>query len=175
MNELEKFYKLHKKLSKSSMNSIKIGGKNTIYVYISNKLTDIKKNQKEELERNIANFLKLIMNCPGFSIERFKEKFASLRINFNSSENSFSCYSVTSLKDNELNLSDNMSIEHELLHFSSDKMNDKTINIGFWYNDGMQKLGFGINEGYTEYLNEKYFEHHIPGYYDYFMHICEKN
>lgn len=67
-----------------------------------------------------------------------------------------------------------MSIEHELFHFSSDKTGNDITNIGFWYDDGTHKLGFGINEGYTEYLNEKYFNHHIPGYYDYFMLIAQR-
>ncbi len=178
MKELEKFSSLLEKMNAfkkgKTENIIKIGRKNTFHIIISDKLTNMSKSQKEEVERKIVNFLNLAMKCPFFSISKFKERFTNLKIVFDNSEKSISCYNARSSKDNELHISNNMSLEHELFHISSDKKSDEVVNVGFAYKNNTQSLGFGINEGYTEYLNEKYFEHHMPGYYDYFMLVAKK-
>lgn len=49
------------------------------------------------------------------------------------------------------------TINHELLHMSSRKKQGDTIYCGFHINDPKFSFGYGLNEGYTEHLNIKYF------------------
>lgn len=49
------------------------------------------------------------------------------------------------------------TINHELLHMASRKKQGNTIYCGFHINDPKFSFGCGLNEGYTEYLNLKYF------------------
>lgn len=49
------------------------------------------------------------------------------------------------------------TINHELLHMSSRKKQKNTIYCGFHINELNFSFGYGLNEGYTEHLNLKYF------------------
>ena len=50
-------------------------------------------------------------------------------------------------------------ISHELLHMATTKKTEKVIFCGFYqfYKDKATGIGYALNEGYTEYLNKKYF------------------
>ena len=50
-------------------------------------------------------------------------------------------------------------ISHELLHMATTKKTEKVIFCGFYqfYKDKSTGIGYALNEGYTEYLNKKYF------------------
>ena len=50
-------------------------------------------------------------------------------------------------------------ISHELLHMATTKRTEKVIFSGFYqfYKDKATGIGYALNEGYTEYLNKKYF------------------
>ena len=50
-------------------------------------------------------------------------------------------------------------ISHELLHMVTTKKTEKVIFCGFYqfYKDKATGIGYALNEGYTEYLNKKYF------------------
>lgn len=52
-----------------------------------------------------------------------------------------------------------LNLNHELLHASSNVYLDDVYYSGFLYNDGNNDftIGRGLNEGYTQYLNRKYF------------------
>ena len=49
------------------------------------------------------------------------------------------------------------TINHELLHMASRKKQGNTIYCGFHMNSSKFSFGCGLNEGYTEHLNLKYF------------------
>lgn len=49
------------------------------------------------------------------------------------------------------------SLFHELLHLSTRKKVGKVVYCGFSQVDSNQAIGMYLNEGYTEYLNQKYF------------------
>ena len=50
-------------------------------------------------------------------------------------------------------------ISHELLHMATTKRTEKVIFCGFYQfnKDKAAGIGYALNEGYTEYLNKKYF------------------
>ena len=53
------------------------------------------------------------------------------------------------------------SLYHELFHLASSKVDGKNLFVGFCqYQDG-NVVGLGLNEGYTELLNRRYFKNHI--------------
>lgn len=85
------------------------------------------------------------------------------------------CYST----DNSIHLTSNYSdsvLNHELLHLASTTVRDYITYIGFnQISADKGDIGRGLNEGYTEYLNKKYFniEHNSSFVYDYLMNVSE--
>lgn len=77
------------------------------------------------------------------------------------------------VKLNKMNLldGDNQPIKgvtnHELLHMASTKHTEDTIFCGFAQinKESKEKVGNALNEGYTEYLNKKYFNNTLPSTY----------
>ena len=53
-------------------------------------------------------------------------------------------------------------ITHELLHMSSTVRDDDKIYSGFIQGVADYKFGFGLTEGYTQYLDERYFSDFTP-------------
>lgn len=50
-------------------------------------------------------------------------------------------------------------LTHELLHMSTNRSDEFIDFIGFEQNLAWKSIGYSLNEGYTEYLNCKYFAH----------------
>lgn len=54
---------------------------------------------------------------------------------------------------------------HELLHVASANVVDENeVQVGFSVNKGKKRIGNAINEGYTDHLNDKYFNNHAKAY-----------
>lgn len=56
------------------------------------------------------------------------------------------------------------TLRHELLHLASTKKKGSINFCGFWVKN-LKVIGFYLNEGYTEYLNCKYFSSGLPEVY----------
>jgi len=137
----------------------KNGKYSNITIKLSRKLvTKSELYKKADLEQKISNFISvMIRDFSCFPFERFKNNFSTLLINDELSKRGFSCYKNDKIKKS-INFKNDNSLFHEFLHFSSDKSdNEKTI-IGFEYSvDKFNRFGFGLDEAYTTYLEEKYF------------------
>ena len=69
---------------------------------------------------------------------------------------------IINIKKNKI---DDMVLYHELFHMASNITINNNVRDGFYINQGDINIGFGINEGYTEYLTRKYFgDNHTCAY-----------
>lgn len=150
-NEINKNYKLQK-----SNNNIKI---------INNKFIENNKNIKEKfkyyLNTFVSNSQNYLKHC---NFDNFNTNIKELKIiEKYYTTKGFLTFASYFTKDNKIELYNknfSRNIYHELLHMASTKkINDKLILTGFSIIDftKLKKYGIFINEGYTEYLSEKYF------------------
>lgn len=72
------------------------------------------------------------------------------------------------------NVSDRDTITHELLHLASNPYDGKNIHSGFQQKIDKYFIGYGIDEGYTEYLNNRYFKAETIKAYDDQIAICKR-
>lgn len=130
--------------------------------------TDIKKipvkNVKLKYSKKIEYFNNVIKNkLPYVSLEKFDMNIYDLVIN-EKEMNVDGNYSVESNLMNLLPDDKEDAINHELFHVSSSMMNGKVYYCGFRQVSDDFDIGRGINEGYTELLNNRYFEVSFDAY-----------
>lgn len=108
---------------------------------------DVLKN--ELLEENLYNFYNNINELKVFVNRTFFGKFFSTSGSYKYNKNSIF-----------LNDTTDECIYHELLHLSSNRFDENNTNYhcGFMFCDINSNIGYGINEGYTEYLTQKFFD-----------------
>lgn len=124
---------------------------------------NLNKKIEEEYRKIINNFFnKLSRKLPHCNFDNLNNNISSLKIRLSKNYRKYvvgSYYPMRNrIKIREKN--DKSTFYHELLHMASRKyINKHCIISGFKYSDFNKNLFFGnfINEGYTEYLNTKYF------------------
>lgn len=143
------------------------------------------------IDRNITpeieNFINIIKTIPGFDGTILYNNLASLRIkvkDITDSQKRSKAAAFYLVPKNEINLlrdkKDNGNsnvgvVNHELLHLSSsiydlNEDNVEYVNVGFYKfckilnKKNMFKICNGLNEGYTERLNIKYFNNKLHAY-----------
>lgn len=120
----------------------------------------------EEFRKDIIRFYNiLIKNVKPDNLTSFYDNIHSLTINKNSSSKlslkNFSCSGLYYPTINEITLAkpyNKTALFHELLHLSSSCIREGIVYVGFNQTTHGKDQGRGINEGYTEYLNEKFFK-----------------
>ena len=65
------------------------------------------------------------------------------------------------------------SINHELLHMSANPYDEKSDNGGFSHKIDKYIIGYGIDEGYTELLNKRYFNSKTKYIYKLQIDVCK--
>lgn len=127
--------------------------KENLYL-LSNNISTFRKNE-ESIIRYIKNIILLTLTGYGKAGGYCQKKNVIVTINTSKYPKKVQKYIDQEQMKNILN--------HELLHLSSSARYEKTnmfskMNSGFFqYSIGQIEIGRGINEGYTELLNERYF------------------
>jgi len=67
---------------------------------------------------------------------------------------------------------DNDSINHELIHMSANPYDETNDYGGFYYTIDKYMIGYGLDEGYTELLNKRYFNSKTQNAYRLQIMIC---
>lgn len=65
------------------------------------------------------------------------------------------------------------TINHELLHMSANPYDDTNNFGGFFYTIDKYKIGYGLDEGYTELLNKRYFGSRSDNIYETEVIFCK--
>lgn len=65
------------------------------------------------------------------------------------------------------------TLTHELLHLASNPYDGKSIHSGFQQEIDNYFIGYGLDEGYTEYLNNRYFKAKTLSVYDDQITTCK--
>ena len=120
----------------------------------------------QEFRKDIIRFYNILSkNVKPENLTNFYENINKLTINKNNksslSTKSFSCSGLYYPTINEITLAkpyNKTALFHELLHLSSSCVRNGIIYVGFNQTTNKKDQGRGINEGYTEYLNEKFFK-----------------
>ena len=120
----------------------------------------------QEFRKDIIRFYNILSkNVKPENLTNFYENINKLTINKNNksslSTKSFSCSGLYYPTINEITLAkpyNKTALFHELLHLSSSCIRNGIIYVGFNQTTNKKDQGRGINEGYTEYLNEKFFK-----------------
>ena len=73
-------------------------------------------------------------------------------------ENKIELYGINDLFLDKHKLNEDI-LTHELLHMSTNRSNEFVTFNGFEQSLDVNSIGYALNEGYTEYLNCKYFAH----------------
>jgi len=151
-NELPNNYKIQKQNNNKKIISKEFKKNNKqikekFYLYINKYISILNKNLIHCNLENTTNNIKNIKIEEKYS----KRKSFLLNASYYTKDNKIILYNKNHYKK---------SLSHELLHMSSTKkINDKLYLCGFAIVDFKAKKKYGtfINEGYTEYLNGKYF------------------
>lgn len=138
--------------------------------------SNISKKQTETLKKQINTLMKII---PKENINNFKNNLNKLKI-INKNKiysaiyiNAFNTTGEYYMLDNKILLynKDQDTLSHELLHLSSCKTINENIYCGFKVIEGKKVYYRGLNEGFTELLNQKIFGA-TPGSYEECVKIC---
>jgi len=151
-NELPNNYKIQKQNNNKKIISKEFKKNNKqikekFYLYINKYISILNKNL---IHCNLENTTNNIINIK-IEEKYSKRKSFLLNASYYTKDNKIILYNKNHYKK---------SLSHELLHMSSTKkINDKLYLCGFAIVDFKAKKKYGtfINEGYTEYLNGKYF------------------
>lgn len=133
-----------------------------------NREIDIESICAKEFGDKILRFIKVIIeNFNPEVLNNFYNNLKTIKVsskslvlrNFLLHTNAVGTYNP---KHNEIAIAtetDDTTITHELLHMASSFYKDKMSRSGFnqFYSKGLLNIGNGINEGYTELLNQRYF------------------
>lgn len=125
------------------------------------KIKDLVDQKKQQYLDLISKFLvKCSLECNNFPIDRVIANLDNVEIIMLDCKPEFKSLEVDGYYDSKgktIYLSDSKIFIHEFLHFVSDKSNNKENNCGFSYSNEEEKLGYGLNEGYTELLLRQHF------------------
>ena len=121
----------------------------------------------KDFKEDIINFIKIMKdNFKEENFITFNNNFNSLVIqkNESNSKNKSTTSGIFNIYKNQINLDYPYSksiLNHELLHFASSNIKDGILYIGFNQMNNEFNQGIGLNEGYTEYLNQKFFSKNV--------------
>lgn len=138
---------------------------NTTIIFSGNLIETNTNRDIQIFSKNIKQFLKVVQkNCKNFDptilIKNFKITFFDIKKVRNKNETVIGG-EVQITKDKiKYILKDFDSSFHELFHLSTIRLDEEndTIFVGFYLINADKGIGCGLNEGYTEYLSENYFE-----------------
>lgn len=156
-NFIAKKYKLHKinqYLSPMKLNEIK----DLTNFKISCISSDFNSNKSlSSFSHYLNNFIDVMRkNFSPEDLANLYNNIVNLSVEFFSGQGGY--YNI---KQNKIKLSKNKIgefIYHELFHVSSNNVNVKNNTSGFMYSCENYDIGYGINEGYTELLTNRYFD-----------------
>lgn len=156
-NPISEKYRLHKINQTLTVLDLEEVKKLTVDYYIeNNKFLSHSKNK--ELNAIIENFVLTMRK--NFDDETLKNLYDNIKWvifkKFNSKKHNGEYLSATNVIRlvNEKRIN---TINHELLHMSSNPYDDTNNFGGLFYTVGKYKVGYGLDEGYTELLNKRYF------------------
>lgn len=159
MIEKFKLFKIFNKISLIKNNEFKISHA-PIITNINEDFT-----YDKEFKKEINSFINIIKTkTPYISLDTFFYNLKTLKITKRKSFNKF-IFFKTDIKgqyyiyDNEMSIDENQpqAIYHELLHCASTKKENDKIFSGFSQSINGFGVGTGLNEGYTSFLEYKYF------------------
>lgn len=171
-NPISKKYRLQKINQTLTVLDLEEVKKLTVDYYIqNNKFLSHSKNK--ELNRIIENFVTTMRN--NFDDETLKNLYDNVKWvmfkKYKSKINNGEYLSATNVIK-LVNEEKTRTITHELLHMASNPY-DNTNNFGgFFYTIGKYKIGYGLDEGYTELLNKRYFNSNSENIYKEEVTIC---
>ena len=114
-----------------------------------------------DYQKDIDNFTKVISKDKDIDLKKFYKNLKTLKIKLEETNSHFNMgYDIT--RNEIVFLNEEIyeeSINHELFHLASSKKSKKIFYSGFYIWNEETKLcaGIGINEGYTESLQQRYF------------------
>lgn len=129
---------------------------------------------QDNFEEAIARFKQVLLSYFTFQeLTNFYHNLASLEVDFKNFRISNFLFNehivgVYKAQKNKIFITEDTfksAIFHELFHMASTRAEKDTIYSGFSYSSYDSVLGKGLNEGYTELLNQRYFN---PDNYAYF-------
>lgn len=153
LNKIENYFVSYNfdKIKLLTENTRKIENKRVIYnkkiKETLHTFHDVLKNKLPE--ENLYNFYNNINGLKVFINRTFFNKFFSSSGIYKYNKNYIFLNEIT-----------DECIYHELLHLSSNRFDENNANCycGFMFCDKNSSIGYGINEGYTEYLTQKFFD-----------------
>lgn len=122
---------------------------------------------------NVIYFYNKIKNIPNINLSNFNNNIKTLNIDYEYTEIEDGLVGYYDSNKNIIRLlpeDSTLSINHELMHMTSNYRDKDIIYTGFSqirdYENDWDIIGSGLNEGYTELLSRRYFKK-IPNYYVY--------
>ena len=116
-----------------------------------------------EFNEIVIEFYKKISLIPNINLDNFKKNMENLKIRYIDDYNETNLGAYYLPFSNIITVFSSEKIEkmylfHELMHLASYNKDMANCHVGLSiYIDSINNIGKGLNEGYTEYLTEKYF------------------
>ena len=113
-------------------------------------------------KKDIDNFIEVVSKDEEIDLSLFYNNLKTLKVKYDDSNDKLFDMGYDNVK-NEIFFADketyDSSIYHELFHCASTKVEDDIVYSGLyiWNKDNKMMQGLGLNEGYTEILNHRYF------------------
>ena len=151
-------YRINKKFVPSKINKIYLSPD----VKLNYKIINIDEKYEGEIKNCIDKFINVI--CSNFNEDDlgiFYNNINKLKIKkYNFLYSKIFNKNVVGeyfLKRNTIKYLVNETIYHELFHMASSYYKDGVYYFGFYQSNGNKNIGAGLNEGFTEFLAEEYF------------------